>query len=287
MTTLGTVREIWRYPFKSMQGEKLLDCIVGPNGVVGDRGWAVRDEAAGEIRGAKKLPSLMQCTARYREQPTPGRVPPVDITLPDGTTVASDTPEAAARLSALIGRKVTVWPVRPASERDHYRRGMPDNPDMEAELRQVFGRLPDEPLPDLSVFPQELFEFASPLGTYFDALPVHVLTTAALATMAAANEGAEWDVRRFRPNILIETPPDMTGIPENVWVGQTIRLGELALRCEMPTTRCVMTTHPQPGLAKDPSVLRTIVRDGGQSLGVYASVAHPGRISVGDAVRVA
>lgn len=284
MKTLGTVREIWRYPFKSMQGEKLTDIAVGKMGLVGDRSWALRDETAREIRGAKKFPALLLCTARYREEPAAGRVPAVDIAFPDGTTVASDTPEAAARLSQLLGRQVTLWPLVPADNRDHYRRGVPDNPDMEAELRQIFAREENEPLPDLSVFPQELFEFTSPLGTYFDALPVHFLTTAALAAMAAANEGAAWDVRRFRPNILIETPAGMTGIPENGWVGQTIRLGELELRCEMPTTRCGMTTQPQPGLPKDPSVLRTIVATAAQNLGLYAPVTRPGRVSVGDSV---
>lgn len=284
MVTLGTVREIWRYPFKSMQGERLTESDVGATGLVGDRSWALRDETAGEIRGAKKLPALMMCTARYREEPAAGRVPPVDITLPDGSTVTSDTPEAATRLSALLGRRVTLWPLLPASNREHYRRGLPDNPDMDAELRQIFGREVDEPLPDLSVIPQEIFEFTSPLGTYFDVFPVHLLTTAALATMAASNEVAAWDVRRFRPNFLIETPEDMTGIPENVWVGQTLRLGELEIRCEIPTARCVMTTQAQPGLAKDPSVLRTIVATAAQNLGAYASVVRPGRVSVGDTI---
>lgn len=61
MSTLGKIREIWRYPFKSMQGECLERCEVGTLGLPGDRGWALRDEAAGEIRGAKKMPSLLLC----------------------------------------------------------------------------------------------------------------------------------------------------------------------------------------------------------------------------------
>src|SRR5262245_58478792 len=123
MTTLGKVREIWRYPFKSMQGERLEGCDVGALGLPGDRGWAVRDEAVGEIRGAKKLPALLLCRARYREEPRGGRIPPVDITLPDGSTVASDAPAAAARLTEVVGRRVTVWPLVDASNREHYRRG--------------------------------------------------------------------------------------------------------------------------------------------------------------------
>src|SRR5688572_657694 len=125
MTTLGTIREVWRYPCESKQGERLEGCDVGALGLPGDRGWAVRDEAAGEIRGAKKMPALLLCTARYREEPAGGRIPPVDITLPDGTIVVSDAPAAAAKIGDLVGRRVTLWPLVAASNQDHYRRGQP------------------------------------------------------------------------------------------------------------------------------------------------------------------
>ena len=284
MTMIGTIREIWRYPFKSMQGERLDRSEVGSFGLPGDRGWAVRDEAAGEIRGAKKMPALLLCTARYRQEPAGGRIPPVDITLPDGSTVASDAPAAAAKIGELVGRRVTLWPLVAASNQDHYRRGQPDDPDMMAELRQIFARTADEPLPDLSVFPQELFEFTSPLGTYFDALPIHLLTTASLATMSEKNPAATWDVRRFRPNFVVETTLGTSGLAEEAWCGKTLRLGEVELRCEIPTPRCGMTTQPQERLAKDPSVLRTIVASAGQNLGAYANVTRPGRVAVGDSV---
>jgi hypothetical protein len=63
MTRLGTIAEIWRYPVKSMAGESLQTCHLGPGGVYGDRAWAVRDEDKGEIRGAKKIPRLLECAA--------------------------------------------------------------------------------------------------------------------------------------------------------------------------------------------------------------------------------
>src|SRR5439155_20376 len=132
---------------------------LGTFGIPGDRGWAVRDEAAGEIRGAKKLPALLLLGARYLEEPVADRIPPAEITFPDGGRVRTDAPEAAARLTELLGRRVTLWPLRPPDDRPHYRRGLPDHPDFETELRAIFGRLPDEPLPDLAVFPPELFEY--------------------------------------------------------------------------------------------------------------------------------
>jgi uncharacterized protein len=282
---VGRVKEIWRYPVKSMAGERLDTCTLGTDGIPGDRGWAIRDESAGEIRGAKKLPQLLLCAARYVEEPSGGRIPVVEITLPDGRRVRSDRDEAADRLGALLGRRVTLWPRRPPDDVAHYLRGLPDKPDLEAELRDVFGRLPDEPLPDLSTIPQELFQYTSIPGTYFDVLPVHVLTTATLAALARANGASRFDVRRFRPNFVVETDGD--GFVETGWNGRRLRIGGAAVSLEMPTARCVMTTLPQGDLPKDPAVLRTVVRDADQNVGMYANVAAAGAIAVGDPVELA
>jgi hypothetical protein len=135
----------------------------------------VRDDAVGEIRGARHLPPLLQCSARYREPPAGGRLPHVDITLPDGTHVGSDAPDVNARLSALLGRSVSLWPLQPASHKAHYRRAYAGARLMgqlsrcrlfrrvlrrllpytswEASARALLGREPDEPLPDFSRFP--------------------------------------------------------------------------------------------------------------------------------------
>jgi len=281
---LGRVIEIWRYPVKSMGGEQLQHAALGALGIPGDRGWALRDEAAGEIRGAKKLPSLLLLGARYLEEPAAERIPPAEIAFPDGAAIRTDAPEAAARLSEFLGRRVTLWSRRPADDREHYRRGLPDDPDFEAELRGIFGRLPDEPLPDLSVFPQELFEFTSPLGTYFDALPLHLLTTASLRALGRLNPASRFDRRRFRPNILIEPETPTDELAERAWSGETLRVGGARVKVEMGTPRCSMTTQPQAGLPKDPGVLRTVVRHADQNLGVYARVVEVGQVAVGDPV---
>jgi uncharacterized protein YcbX len=285
MAVVGRVSEVWRYPVKSMGGERLTQGILGARGVTGDRGWALRDERAGEIRGAKKLPTLLRCAARYLSEPTEDTVPPAEITLPDGTRIRSDDAGAAARLSTMLGRPVTLWPLQPPSATEHYRRAAPDNPDILAELREIFGRTADEPLPDLSVFPPEIMEYTSPLGTYFDAFPLHLLTTASLAALAARNPSARFDVRRFRPNVLIETA-GTAGLVETEWAGRTLHIGGASIKVEIPCVRCVMTTLPQGDLAKDPSVLRTIVSDAAQNLGVYATVTSPGRIAAGDTVEL-
>jgi uncharacterized protein YcbX len=304
---VGRVRELWRYPAKSMQGERVDACVVGVGGIPGDRGWALRDETSGEITGGKKLPRLMQCAARYRRDPTADEpVPPVDVTFPDGTTIGSDNSATAARLSELLGRPVSLWPLQPASNRAHYRRAQPGAAvmgwigrtkggrrllqrlmslgGMDADLRAELGRERDEPLPDLSVFSGELFEFTSPPGTYFDAFPIHLLTTASLAAMAQAAPAASWDVRRFRPNVVVETAPGVSGLVESGWRGRTVRLGAVRLHGELPTVRCSMTMAPQADLPKDPAILRAIVRDAEQNLGLYATVATAGDVRIGDDV---
>lgn len=287
MTTIGRIREVWRYPVKSMGGESLASSLVTAMGLPGDRAWALRDEAAGEIRGAKKFPALLGCSARFLAEPQPGQSPPAEIVLPDGRTLRSDEAEASAVLSGLLGREVTLWPLRSAEDRDHYRRGLPDNPDMFEELREVFGREKDEPMPDITQFPAELMEFTSPLGTYFDAFPLHLVTTATLEEMARLAPGSSFDARRFRPNLVVETGDAAgKGLVEAGWTGRRLKVGEVTLEVVLPTVRCSMITQAQTphGLAKDPGVLRAVVRDGGQNLGTYAVVVEAGRIQAGDEV---
>jgi hypothetical protein len=250
----------------------------------------------------------MQCSARYREPPTEEKIPHVDITLPDGTRLGSDEPTVSARLSELLGQSVSLWPLQPASHKTHYRRAQAGASvlgwmgrsrmflrlfqklipytSIDTTLREEFSREPDEPLPDLSVLPPELMAFTSPPGTYFDAFPIHLLTTASLDAMAQLNPQAAWDVRRFRPNFLIDTRNGTRGLMENQWQGRTLRLGAVVLRCAIPTVRCGMTTHAQAELPKDPSILRNIVREAGQNLGIYARVIRSGPVAVGDVVEL-
>lgn len=285
MTTVGRIRELWRYPVKSMGGEQVAESRLTAGGLPGDRAWAVRDEMAGEIRGGKKLPALMQCTARFLAEPAPGTSSEAEILFPDGTVRRTSAEDVSSALTALVGRAVTLCPLRPADDLDHYRRGQPDSPDMLEELRGIFGREEGEPLPDLSVFPPEVLEFTSPLGTYFDAFPLHLLTTASLDTLGAAAPGSDFDRRRFRPNLLVDTAPAaLAGLPEASWSGRHLRIGSALLQCVMPTVRCSMTIQPQPGLPRDPAVLRAVVREGDQNVGAYAVVVEAGAVRAGDDV---
>ena len=188
----ASILNIYRYPVKSMMGETLSEADIGEAGIPGDRGWAVRDEKRGGIRGGKKIPQLMTLTAQS------GPTAPL-ITSPDGDSASASTEGINEWLSDKLNHPVTLWPLLPADQLDHYRRGAPDTEDFEQELRAVFGRLPEEPLPDLTGF-EELLEFESPPGTYFDAFPISIMSPQSLTSMNQLEGESRFDVRRFRPN---------------------------------------------------------------------------------------
>jgi uncharacterized protein YcbX len=282
---LGRIREIWRHPVKSMQGERIERTPLGERGVPGDRAWAVRDEVRGGIRGGKKIPGLMRLAARYLEDPkADAPAPAPEITLPDGTRLSADAPDAAARVSDAVGAKVTLWPLRPRSDLAHYRRGAPTHADVLTELRSIFGREEGEPLPDLASLPRELFEYESPPGTYFDAFPLLLVTDASLRRLAELAPASRIDVRRFRPNFVIEASDPAAGFVEAGWAGARLRLGDAVLEATIACPRCVMITHGFADLPRDPGLMRTVVREANQCVGIYAVVREPGEVRVGDAI---
>ena len=282
---VGRVAEIWRHPVKSMEGERISRTTLGENGIPGDRAWAVRDEERGGIRGAKKIPLLMRCKARYPSEPQPDAPAPApEITLPGGGVVRAGDANAAERVSAAVGRKLSLWPLLPASALEHYRRGAPDHADVIAELRAIFGRTPDEPLPDLAQFPPELMQYESPPGTYFDAYPLLVVSDATLRRLRALAPRSVIDVRRFRPNLVIATEEE--GFPEIAWAGRQLRVGGAAIDVVVPCPRCVMITHGFADVPQDAALMRTVVKEADQNVGAYANVARAGELRVGDAVEL-
>jgi uncharacterized protein YcbX len=280
---VGRIAEIWRYPVKSMEGERIERAALGANGIPGDRAWAVRNEERGAIQGAKKIPRLMACRARYASEPAvDGPAPAPEITLPDGSVVRAGDAGAAERVSAAVERRVTLWPLLPASALDHYKRGAPDHADALAEMRAVFGRLPDEPLPDFRQFPPELMQYESPPGTYFDAYPLLVVSEATLRRLRQLAPASRIDVRRFRPNLVIATEAE--GFVETGWTGRRLRVGGATLDVLGPCPRCVMITHAFGDVPQDTGLMRTVVKEADQNVGAYARTSRAGEVRVGDEV---
>ncbi|MEX2614269.1 MAG: MOSC domain-containing protein [Gaiellaceae bacterium] len=127
---------------------------------------------------------------------------------------------------------------------------------------------------------------AMPEGTFFDLGLVHVLTTATLDRLRELHPQGRYEVRRFRPNIVVASTGS-AGFVENDWVDRTLAIGEkLRLRVTGPCPRCVMTTLPQGDLPKDPGILRTAAQHNDANVGVYASVEQDGAIRRSDSVRL-
>jgi uncharacterized protein YcbX len=286
MARVGTIKEIWQFPVKSMRGDTISRCMITERGLVGDRCWAMRDEARKEVTWGKRCPELMLCSARYRVDPTPDDIMPVDITFPDGKTIGSDDESVHAKLSEVVGTDARLWPLQPADDVEFYKRYKPDAKKFQQEAADWFAREPGEPVPDLASFPEVLIDHVAVPGTFFDNEEIHLITTASIAYMASLNAEADWNIRRFPPNFHIETDAGLDGLVENDWLGKKLRIGDATLEITEPTVRCGMTVRPQKGLAFDKTILRTVCKEGNQCLGVGAHVREPGEVCQGDIVEI-
>jgi uncharacterized protein YcbX len=261
-----------------MVGVSVESVNLSPLGIVGDRHWAIRDNERGGIRGAKKIGGLMQFSAR----PIGDGSEHVVITFPDGTEVLSTAPNVSQLLSASLQHSVTLESLPTDGSLEHFRRGPADSADMMEELRGMFGREAEEPLPDFSAFPPEVAEFESPPGTHHDCWPLLVMTTSALQALNDAVPESQIDVLRFRPSIVIHTENE-TGHVEFSWKGTTASLGSAVIEFLDPCPRCIMITRKiNDELPEDRAILRHVVRDLNQAVGVYARIVTPGSIALGD-----
>jgi MOSC domain-containing protein len=251
VNALGTVAQCWRYPVKSMQGEPRGELAVTAAGVDGDRAWALIDVAANRILSAKRTAALLGASANDEA-----------IGLPDGSKIAIEDPDASLALSRWLARDVRLARPRPAEQLAYQMTFDPPNDDA------------------------EYFDIPSPEGSFVDLAPLHLVTTATLAGCATARPDLDWDVRRFRPNVVIDLDGD--AFCEDRWSGQAIQVGTQAvLEVVQPTVRCAMPLRAQPGLQRQPrlfSALNELNTAFPNHLGVYARVRTPGPIRVGDPV---
>ena len=163
----------------------------------------------------------------------------------------------------------------------HYKRPPnPENFDQMAYFRELFHAQRTSRYQIYRLF-QKNYSFMNLLRNYFDAFPPdHDHSTS--HAMSEASSESNFDVRRFRPNIVLDTEAD--GFVENEWVGKRLQLGSAVLSINAICPRCVMTTHGFADLPKDPKVMRHLVQHNDGNVGVYASVEKPGNIKLGDKV---
>jgi uncharacterized protein YcbX len=285
MNVVGTVHSLHRYPVKSMVGENMAAVDIGELGVPGDRTWAARNLELGEQQGARKLPKLLTLTASFVDDDRAG-VPMIGF--PDGSRLRADDPRASELVSEHVGKKVRLVPLEPESNAAHYKNAS-RNLDV-AELRDEMGVVRGEAGPDISTLGfrklMELGTYATPPGTYFDAYPLHVLTTSSLRYVAEQANNPNVDARRYRPNIVVDT--DAPGLLEPTWEGTALELGDCRIRVDARTIRCSMPGRAQAidGVDADKSVVRAVAEHADRHLGLYATIEQPGRVHVGDPVRL-
>jgi uncharacterized protein YcbX len=267
-TILGSTVSLWRYPVKSMMGEELNASEVTKSGLLGDRAYALVDKSDGKVASAKnprKWPGLFECRAMFSDVPRTGvKLPSVRIALPDGTIVSSEEPNLNRILSEVLKREVkfsALPDVRTATAEEYW-------PDIEGlEHRET------------------VTDFGLPEGTFFDCALVHLLTTATLDRLRGLYPQGRFEVRRFRPNIVVEVAEGEKDFVENAWIGQTLAIGDtVRLSITGPCPRCVMTTLPQGDLPKDTGILRTAAQHNRANVGVYASVLQGGMVRRGDSL---
>lgn len=284
---VGTVKELWRYPVKSMEGELLSKAQIEKLGLVGDRCWAIRDEIKNETSSVRVLPKLLQCTARYHGEPSIGQtgsqMPPVAITFPDGTSLNSRDSSANSLLSEFLNKTVSIRALEPRSNWRFYRLKSIDG---EAALKKQFNT--KESLPNMASISWlkmlELSIFSTPLGRYYDAYPLHIVSSNSIEKLKSLEPAGDFQSRRFRPNIYIECSVKNEHLDEFDWVGGKLHIGSTIIKCESRTVRCLMPSQPQPNLNKDSKVLRTLEKHTGRHLGINATVLNAGMIHQGDSV---
>ena len=281
MKSLGTVKEIWRYPVKGMAGEKVEQCNISALGLKGDRNWALRDIARQEIQSCKFRPELLLCGATSRENSAD---PHVDITFPDGTTLGSDDPSINQSLSELVGHESSLERLELNTDPSFFRRYQGAQQGWLEELKGTFTREGSEPYPDLSDLPEEVEAYVTVPGSFFLVSPFHIITTATLAYCRQKLPEADWSIQRFRPNLIIDTGSQTTGLLEQSWIDKRITIANLAVDCTGTTPRCGAITRAQQGLPFDKSMLRTVIKEAQQNLGIYGSIVETGLIRVGDSI---
>lgn len=284
---IGRVKELWRYPVKSMEGELLQEAQIEKLGMVGDRSWAIRDEVANEISGVRKLPRLLSCTARFEEQPLPGQtgtdVPHVQVQLPDGTRFLTRDDQGNKILSAYLKREVSLQPLQPKSNKEFYRLSTLTGEQAMKKQFDARGGMPS--LGSLSWSKMvELGTYVTPRGSFYDVYPLHIVTSNSIGMLKSLAPEGDFQSRRFRPNIYIESAQKNDNLDEFEWVGGKLFIGDAVIKCESRTVRCSMPAQPQAGLEKDSKVLRTLEKYTERHLGINASVIRPGSIRDGDPV---
>lgn len=283
-TDVGVVCGLARYPVKSMLGEELAVVETTARGLIGDRAYALVDEATGKVISVKR-PRRWGRIFEFAAVTEPDGS--VVVRFPDGTRSAIDDAGLPDKLSAFFGRAVSVVTEPPpdASFDEAWVRDLKD------DVEPYFGGASRIEEGDELV---DAGGFMSALGNFFNFGSVHIVTTGTLRRLSELAPGSRFEPGRFRPNIVVDTTDD--GFVETAWQGKELAIGGVRLAVSFTVPRCVMTTLAQGDLAADPNVLRAITRHNAVDtfgtgvpypcVGVYADVIESGTVTLRDGVEL-
>ncbi|MEY9846945.1 uncharacterized protein YcbX [Streptacidiphilus sp. BW17] len=284
---IATVAQLRRHPVKSLLGEAVPQARLSASGLEGDRRLALLDRETGKVVSAKH-PRLWRAALTLAASTATDQV---HIAFPDGSHLPSTARESSARLSAVVGRAVTLTDTPPTDA--SLDRARPDEVlagGVEADVTVDLGRLGAGVPPDAP-------------RTFVDFAPLHLITTATLDRIAALSPRGSVEAERYRPNLVLRTRPASDGGPEgfveNDWLGRGLRIGDRPdsplLRIVARTPRCAVPTLAHGDLPRDTAALRVLAAHNRvvpldamgpePCAGVYAQVIRPGQVRVGDAVR--
>jgi uncharacterized protein len=265
------VQGLWRCPVKSMQGEACDEVELSDVGVVGDRSFGVLDLASHTIMSAKRDGRLLQAGARF-----------------SGAELLVGLPgrEELAR-GPVLDNGLSEWLGRPVRLVEAAGYGTPTFEAVDNFEREDSG----------------LHSWEGEIGSFVDESPLHLVTTADLSQLAHERPELQWEVLRFRPNLLIEAPPGafalaaprvrgqrLSGqrVSGQRVRGQRVIVGDVELEVLTNCLRCVMTTRAQPGgIERQLDILRHVTAVHDNAVGVRASVVRAGVVRLGGTVRLA
>ncbi len=272
---IGTVKALWRYPVKSMLGEQLGELRVTPRGTVGDRAWALRDAQTGRIASAKKFAGLLKFRARYEGEPRPKISRRSRLRCP---TDARFTPPI--RTHRRLSRK--RWAASSSSNGSR----IPEGEHAGIDTHTIFGDVPFEKIIPGLTADKAPDSFRLHADSFYDSATFHLIASGTLAYMSGLTGAkSDFDYRRFRPNLLVDTGGDAGLFVEDGWVGGVLEVGDgIRITAIVPALRCVMTTLAQQDLPRDLAIIRTIAERHQANLGAFTSIEGGGRVRVGDPV---
>jgi MOSC domain-containing protein len=246
--TVGRVIELWRYPVSGLQGERLTAAQILPEGIEGDHAYVVRSKELDKVLG------------------------PINHLGASGETAGS--PGMLDFSSLLVGNLQDDHSIIIRS---------PEGRDYTTNDSDL-----NDGLSNLLHHRVEVIRYSRMVESrVLSGRTLHLLTTSSLEQMRCHYPQGDFDVRRFRPNIVVSIQSGLAGFVEEGWVGKNVMMGDsVELKVEKPNTRCSITTMSQAGIREDQRILQTIERVNERKLGVMCTVVRGGMLSVGDEITV-